>query len=255
VRQPALDTIAVVETPEHVRFSFELAGPARRIAAYTLDLLVRALLMALFAVAGALGGLAGAEGLSGVGAGLWLALGFAVEWGYFVLLESLMNGQSVGKRAMRLRVVTVDGRPLSFAQIVLRNLLRATDVLPVFYALGVLVMAQDRVFRRLGDMVAGTLVISEQSKKLEEPLVITPAPTPRELYELPQRPELAPKELEAIERFLRRLNLYSGARELELAEMVAPLLARRMGLRYSHPVRFLALLYHRATRRGTRANS
>ncbi len=245
----AIDTVAVVETPEHVRFSFELAGPARRVGAYLIDLLLRAAVSFVLFVIALLGGLAVDEGLGGVSVGLLMVFIFFMDWGYFVLLEMLMGGQSVGKRALRMRVVTSDGRPLSFVQSVLRNLLRAADFLPLVYTLGLIVMAQDRRFRRLGDIVANTLVVVEERSKIEGALVIHPPPTPQELYEIPQRPDLSPRDLEALERFLRRLDRYAPAREIELAEMVAPIYAERMGLRYRHPVRFLALLYHRATGR------
>src|SRR5690606_13717654 len=124
---PALDTISLVETPEHVSFSFEVAGPVRRVIAYLIDLMVRSIVLMVLAFVAIIGEATGGSGLSGVGTGLWLTLAFAMEWGYFVLLEMLMSGQSIGKRALGLRVVTADGRPLGFGASVLRNLVRAAD--------------------------------------------------------------------------------------------------------------------------------
>jgi uncharacterized RDD family membrane protein YckC len=216
---------------------------------------VRAALLLAIGVAAALGGAIGDEGLQGVGMGLMLVTAFFLEWGYFVVLEVAMNGQSVGKRALRLRVVTSDGRPLSFTQSVLRNLLRAADFLPLLYALGVLIVARDRLFRRLGDMVAGTLVLVEERNKIHAPLVVSPLPTLHELYEIPQRPNLSPKELDAVERFLRRVGQHAPARELELAEMIAPTLAQRLGTQYRDPVRFLSLLHYRSTHKGAHADA
>jgi uncharacterized RDD family membrane protein YckC len=248
-REP-LDTTAVVETPEHVRFRYQLAGPARRIIAYIIDLFVRGAIVLAILMLGALGGALGFEGLAGAGVGVVLVLMFAVEWGYYVLLETLTAGRSIGKRAMRLRVVKQGGLPLGFGDSVLRNLLRAADFLPNLYALGLLVMGNDRWFRRLGDMVAGTLVISEERIRMQQALRINPVPTAAELARLPERPPLSPGDVEAIELFLRRTGELSPARENELAEMVAPIYARRMGVRYRDAARFLALLYHRATERG-----
>jgi uncharacterized RDD family membrane protein YckC len=247
-REP-LDTTAVVETPEHVRFRYQLAGPARRIIAYVIDLFVRGAIVLAIAMVASLGGALGPEGVAGFGLGAVLVVVFVVEWGYYVLLETLTAGRSVGKRAMRLRVVKQGGLPLGFGDSVLRNLLRAADFLPNLYAIGLLVMGNDRWFRRLGDMVAGTLVISEERIRMQQALRINPEPTAAELSRLPERPPLSPGDVEAIELFLRRAGELSPARENELAEMVAPIYARRMGVRYRDAARFLALIYHRATER------
>ena len=80
---------------------------------------VTLVIASVFATAAALGGALGHEGLSGVGQGVLLTLAFVLEWGYFVFLESLWQGQSIGKRALKLRVVTSDGRALGFLQSVL----------------------------------------------------------------------------------------------------------------------------------------
>jgi uncharacterized RDD family membrane protein YckC len=249
-RREPFDTTAVIETPEHVRFQYQLAGPARRIIAYVIDLFFRGAIVFAIAMVAALGGALGSNGLAGAGFGAVLVVIFAVEWGYYVLLETLTGGRSIGKRALRLRVVKQGGLPLGFGDSVLRNLLRAADFLPSFYAIGLLVMGNDRWFRRLGDMVAGTLVISEERVRMQQALQIRPPPTPHELERLPERPPLSPGDVEAIELFLRRAGELSPARENELAEMIAPLYARRLGVRYRDAARFLALLYHRATERG-----
>jgi uncharacterized RDD family membrane protein YckC len=250
VEREPLDTTAIVETPEHVRFSYQLAGPARRIIAYVIDLFIRGAIVVAIVVGASIGGATGSDAITGASFGAVLLVMFAVEWGYYVLLETLSGGRSIGKRAMRLRVVKQGGLPLGFGDSVLRNLLRAADFLPSLYAIGLLVMMNDRWFRRLGDMVAGTLVISEERIRMQQALRINPPPTAAELSRLPERPPLSPGDVEAIELFLRRAGELSPARENELAEMVAPIYARRMGVRYRDAARFLALIYHRATERG-----
>lgn len=246
-----IDTIAVVETPERVRLEFKLAGPAQRAAAYAIDLVVRSLLALALALVSIAGGRAPAGMIHGASIGIVLVVLFAVEWGYYVLLETLMGGRSIGKRALRLRVVKHDGLPLGFGDSVLRNLLRAADFLPGFYAIGLVVMMQDGSFRRLGDLVAGTLVVSEEAGHIERPIRITPPPSAAELLEIPERLPLLPREVEAIELFLRRSGELAPARELELAEIVAPTFARRIGVRYRHAPRFLALLHDLSARRAS----
>jgi len=243
-----LDTSIDLETPERVRFSFRLAGPAQRAVAYFIDVLVRvAVLFALWFVAGFLG-LFGTDGIGGAGMGLVLLGLFLVEWGYYVVCERFMNGASLGKRALELRVVRSDGLPIGFAESVLRNLLRAADFLPFGYAIGVVVAAIDPRFRRLGDLAAGTMVVVERRQPVFPAVVIRPPVEPRELEAIPQRPPLSQEELEAIELFLRRSTSLNPARGQELAELVAPVFERRMQLRHRDATRLLALLYQRARR-------
>jgi uncharacterized RDD family membrane protein YckC len=157
-RPGAIDTVTDIDTPERVRFSCRLAGPGQRAAAYLLDFIVRVGLVMACALAALGAGIGGRE-LLGVGAGLMLVVLFLLEWGYYVVCELVMHGQSIGKRAFGLRVVKTDGLPIGFSESVLRNLLRAADFLPTFHVVGAIAMSLDPRFRRLGDMVAGTLVI------------------------------------------------------------------------------------------------
>jgi uncharacterized RDD family membrane protein YckC len=240
-----LDNTVEVETPEHVRFRFHIAGPTRRALAYLIDTVVRAILLVLLEIVLVLGTRTGSHldsGHSLTGGGTLLAL-FALEWGYFVLCESLWNGTTPGKRALRLRVVKVGGTPLSFMDSVLRNLLRAADFLPVAYLLGLLVMSWDSRFARLGDRAAGTMVVIEDPVRVAPAIALVPPATEDEMARFPARISLTPTESESLELLLRRRDL-SAARRSELADMLAPALARRLGVPAHDPVRFLALVYH-----------
>jgi len=245
-RHAPLDTVTDIDTPERTRFSCRLAGPGQRALAYLLDCAVRGagLLMLLAVAVGA--GLPGSR-LSGVGTGLALVALFVVEWCYYVACELWLNGQSFGKRALKLRVVCNDGLPIGLRESILRNLLRAADFLPSWYAIGGLVMSLDPQFRRLGDLVAGTFVIVEGSEPILPAIAISPAPTLEELRELPAHVACQAQELDAIEHLLRRKLHLSSARVQELALLLAPRLARRFNVQYTDPLRFLALVYHRAT--------
>ena len=238
-----LDNTVEVDTPEHVRFRFRVAGPTRRAWAYLLDLLVRfgVLLLLELVLVSATGVHLGA-GKSITSSGSLLAL-FLIEWGYFVGFEALWNGTTPGKRALKLRVVKAGGYPLSLMDSVLRNLLRTADFLPVGYLLGLLSMVWDGRFARLGDRAAGTMVVIEDPVRVAPSISLNPPPTPAELEAFPQRVLLPLPEREAVELLLRRRDL-SPARRMELAEMIAPVLARRLGMKLGDPVRFLALLYH-----------
>jgi uncharacterized RDD family membrane protein YckC len=216
--------------------------------AYGLDVVVRAAVLLAFVLLGNISGAIGFAGLSGFGSGTTLVLVFFLEWGYYVVCELLLDGRSLGKVALRLRVVTDAGRPLGFFQSVIRNLLRAADFLPVGYAVGLLAMAQDRHFRRLGDLAAGTLVVREENLALQRTLELVDPPTLEELALIVQHPALSKGELDAIDVFVRRERQLHPSRAEELAELIAPRLAKRFGLNLSSHARTLRLLYCAARR-------
>lgn len=239
-----LDTRTSIETPEHVVLSYHLAGPIRRGLAWGLDTLVRGLVLVglgtLLGISAAVGG----DHLDSLKNGLVLVVFFLLEWGYFVLCDVLMSGRSLGKKAFGLRVVSAQGLPVGLGDSLLRNLLRGADFLPVGYVLGVVCMLFDARFRRLGDWVAGTLVIYEPRVAWRAPPRLTPPPSQAELDWLPTRVVLSAAEREAIELFMLRMHELPQARADELGDILALPLAKRMRLRYAHPARFLGLLYH-----------
>jgi len=232
-----LDTTISIETPEHVQLKYELAGPSRRALAYLVDGLARGAIVGVFAIILAL------SGGSGFRTGVTLILVFLLEWGYFVICELTMAGRSPGKRALELRVVTLDGSPISFGDSVLRNLLRAADFLPSLYVFGALSMLFDSRFRRLGDLAAGTMVVYERRQRLRPAIRIEPPPTERELRRFPERVVLASDVVLALEHFLRKAHELSELRADEVADLLARPYAARLGVRYKDPMRFVQLLY------------
>lgn len=225
-----------------------MAGPSRRFFAYTIDAIIRYGFAAIVMIFAVMGEMLAPNELGMASQGVILLVLFMVEWGYYVLCEALMSGRSPGKALLRLRVVSSDGHPLTIASSMLRNLLRAADWLPGAYALGLAVMSRDRRFRRLGDLVAGTMVVVEERHAVEGAVQVHPPPTPQELAWFPDRIPLATSDIDAIELLLRRMPALGMARTNELAEIVAPSYARSLG--YFGPIRdasrFLAVLYYRA---------
>jgi uncharacterized RDD family membrane protein YckC len=192
----------------------------------------------------------------GAGVGVLLLLLFAIQWVYFAVLEA-WRGTTPGKFALGCRVVTTWGRPIGFRAAALRNVLRAADALPLTYTAGLLSfaglasMSVTRRFQRLGDLVAGTMVIVPERAKAAAPLVLWPAAQPQELAQLAGADvRLDADERLAIEMFLRRRKRLGPAREFELAAMISGGIAARFGLRTSDPSRALALLYDRAANAG-----
>lgn len=92
---------------------------------------------------------------------------FAIYNGYFIVLEWLMNGQTPGKRLLHIRVIKQGGYALRFYDTLSRNLLRVIDFLPFFYGVGLVSLLLTRDSRRLGDLVAGTLVVYQEPEQVE----------------------------------------------------------------------------------------
>ena len=253
--RPPLDTDVAIETPEHIVFHYRVAGPARRALGHALDLLLCygavALLGIVVLLAAMGGGITTGELTAAAKAGMGLVLLalFAVQWIYFVVCEAVY-GRSPGKMAVGVRVVTTSGRPIGLRAAALRNLLRAADLLPVAYLTGVVSMALSSRFQRLGDLVAGTMVVIPESARAARALELSPPAEPRELRDLPEHVALDAEERSAIELFLRRRHTLGAARERELASMIARPLGERLGYTHGDPSRLLALVYDRAVNAG-----
>lgn len=216
-------------TPESVDLVFEPAGAGSRFVAAVIDGLIQgALIAALSFTIPAVLGVAGAANSSileagmGVGLAVLLISGAAVLFLYQMFFELLWKGQTPGKRALGLRVLQADGRPADYVQIVGRNLMRIVDFLPALYSAGVLTILLTRHNQRLGDLVAGTVVVREGRAArfvLAVPeLNRTPTVSPALLRERLSR--LQDGDLEPVRAFL--------ARRWDLPEAVRRDLARRM---------------------------
>jgi uncharacterized RDD family membrane protein YckC len=144
----------VVTTPEHVEVRLEPAGAGSRFLAITIDNLVTygAPLLFLMLALPVLGGL---------GWALAITFAFTLNIGWHVYYETRRGGRTPGKRALGLRVVDARGLPISLHQSVVRNIVRTLDAAPIFYGVAAVTTLIDGSRRRLGDLVAGTLVIRE----------------------------------------------------------------------------------------------
>lgn len=240
-----LDTTASVETPERVRFRYRLAGPGRRAAAWLVDTLVRVVVFVLMAFGVLL--TAGSEVLFGAGMGLMLVVAFLLEWFYGVFFETLLAGRTPGKMLLDLRVVRGDGSPGRFPDFLLRNLLRGIDFLPLLFGVGVAVMLVDRRMRRLGDLVADTVVVAESRATVLGAVILDPPLSEEERRSLPARVDLRRDEVQLIEDFLRRRPRLGAERAEELAWLLGPRLSERTGIRAPTWERVLALAWVRAT--------
>lgn len=224
IAQP-LSNRTYLETPENVRLAFRLAGPGTRLGAYAIDLLIRAFLF--FGLTKLLQYLLPFVGTD-IGTGVILVSLFVLEWGYGALFETWWNGQTPGKRFLNLRVIKTEGYAIGFYDAVLRNLLRAADFVPMFYAAGFVSMLATSRMQRIGDIVAGTMVIRETHRDLRGDLagLADYEPFPMAEFEHDYRP--SEKTTEAIEILFRRRLELAPARVDEIASVLAEPMGQRL---------------------------
>lgn len=243
-----------VVTPENISFKHDLAGPFQRLPALMIDLLIQAAAMLAVVLAFTCSGVG-----FHLGFGPMLVLIFFMQWFYFGAFEALWNGQTPGKRAARLRVVTIYGQPITGTQAVLRNLLRFVDMMPVAgipglegltiptFQLGLLSMAASDSQQRLGDLVCGTIVIREEPDphygvvRFSEPLVAQLA------GELPRTFVISRTLALTLSNYVQRRNMFSWPRRSEIARHLGEPLCRRLSLpgNMNHDL-LLCALYHKA---------
>jgi uncharacterized RDD family membrane protein YckC len=237
-----MDAMVRLTTPERIVFDYPLAGPFRRFAAYLVDLaLVVVLVFAAFTTSMFLA--------LGAGAGLGPALVayFLISWGYGAFSEGVFSGQTVGKRALGVRVVSERGVPITAAQAVLRNLVGAVDgMVPFFFLVGLSSMFLTRKFQRLGDLAAGTMVIIEERRPRLGLVRLQDARVQSVLDRLPARIAAGSNLARALSDYVRRRHRFGRALRDEMAEP----LAGPLRLQYGLPAResadtVLCAVYHR----------
>jgi len=228
-----------VETPEQVQLHLELAGLGTRSIAFVLDGLIRysvlismvvvALLILTLGLNNTMDNLMSTTGTKLIVVVLIIAY-FATEWGYFAVFEWLWNGQTPGKRAMHIRVLKDGGGPISFLDAALRNLLRPIDSSGPTCAFGIVFIFFNRHNKRIGDIVARTIVVRERPKTVTELLKPTTYPVavgPDKFSELVQRVSLPANEHEMINRFLQRRGQLDRASRQRLAQQIVGVIVAR----------------------------
>lgn len=181
--------------------------------------------------------------------GFIVMLVFLFQWGYFALFEAFWNGKTPGKRAAKIRVIHRSGRAMSFLESLARNLVRTIDYLPSFYAVGVVAIFMNKQNQRLGDMVAGTLVVHDRevdtphwgemgNRTFTASTFAPPEPANslmspphlRVVLSMPSLAKLNANDLQVLEGFLaRRLDMELAVRAA-LAQKIAAALCAKSGL-------------------------
>jgi len=214
---PAAGEKLIIETPEQTSIEFPLAGIGSRFLAVLIDTLIQIAVVILLALIFV--GLGFSFGATGFGqsstAVVWITailifVYFLLMYGYFMLFESIWNGQTPGKRLTHIRVIKDSGQPITAIDAVGRNLLRLVDQMPFAYGIGVLCAWISPQSKRLGDYVAGTVVVHEKPFESVTPQWDAPAQSATHQYGANR---LTPEEFALVETFLsRRSALEAGVR-------------------------------------------
>jgi uncharacterized RDD family membrane protein YckC len=241
-----------IDTPELVSIEMPIAGIGSRFIALIVDyliLIVGGIVVTLVMIVVVAAVHAFAHWSQNWVVAFILILVFLVNWGYFALFEAFWNGKTPGKRAAKIRVIHRSGRAISFVEALARNLVRAVDYLPGFYAVGVVAIFFSKQNQRLGDMVAGTLVVHDReidtphwgemgNRTFTSSTFAMPAaesspmapPHLRVVLSTPSLTKLTASDLQVLEGFFaRRLDMELAVRAA-LAQRIATALCAKSGL-------------------------
>ena len=246
----ALDTTYEVVAPENVAFQYRAAGPFIRAFAYALDVFVIFLTFVLFSmllgeILRFFGARSNRELASSLFAFFFILGALFAFWFWNAFFEAFWGGRTPGKAIMGLRTTTTAGRPISFPQALLRNVLRSADL-----ALGpfcVVVMGANDRMARLGDLAAGTIVVNERLQRrhtqraiFHEQLIVNIASN------IPDEFSASETTMKALALYVSRRLALSPPRRYEIAAPLASTLARRARFPYRvDPDAFLCALYQK----------
>jgi uncharacterized RDD family membrane protein YckC len=214
----ATEDILVIETPERVALHFALASIGNRFLACAIDHALQVLTLILMIIAFTLVANYSTFGERLMNASKWVQAAmvivlFLILSSYFAFFEWIWNGQTPGKRWLKLRVIREDGRPVTFWEAAIRNLLRTFDMMPApFYSIGLISVFVSSSDQRVGDMIAGTVVVREREAEAPVFAQVFESSVSEVAMRRAFKPvefsasldSLTEREIEVVEAFLRR---------------------------------------------------
>ena len=230
-----------IEAPEKIVFSYRYAEPGARMAAFFLDMVIQAVILILFALLfwGILNGDSlfsntFSENFGMLGYGFFYLLLFFMQWFYFLLFEAFWNGRTPGKRVMKIRVIKKNGEALDFSSLLLRNFMRAVDGFPTLHIIGGIVCVLDRENRRIGDILAQTLVVYDNQKNTQLPDFSVPFEVldlyQKEIHEIRSKRSLDEKDLYVIRRYFNEREKIPVQRRQAVIEKLAAEVRKKLEL-------------------------
>ena len=224
-----------IDTPEQIALELPLAGIGSRLLALATDSLLQMAALLLLFIVGALVSLGDYASLGGqvdrfvsqtIGAIVLVLVPFCLYWGYFALFEIIWNGKTPGKRMAGIRVIHQSGRPMTVIECIGRNLMRGVDILPGVYGVGLICMMCNKQNRRVGDFVAGTIVVHDKTQES-----VSPTWGDRAANEAvqPELRKLAPDDLVLIETYLSRRYEVDAVVRVTTAQRIVAMLTQKTG--------------------------
>ncbi len=218
----------VIDTPEQIPLEFPLAGIGSRFLALAVDTSIQVVAgLGLVILAVAVGLRSSRLSTHRTWVLAFVALfWFLLQFAYFAFFEAIWNGQSPGKRLTHLRVIQDSGRPITVYEAVARNLLRIVDSFPAFYGVAIVSALLSSKSKRLGDYIAGTVVVHEKPAALETGVRWdSPQASGGSRYDVSR---LAPEEFQLIEAFLLRRNQLASEVRTQTARKILQRFAGRL---------------------------
>jgi uncharacterized RDD family membrane protein YckC len=217
-----------IDTPEQTALEYPIAGLGSRFLALLADTAIQVVLAFFAVIIGTFIAAALAK-IWGLGPqwifAIIIVFAFLLNSGYFALFETVWNGQTPGKRFAQVRVIKDDGRPIGAYEAIVRNALRLVDVLPGMYGVGLISIFLSRQSKRLGDYVAGTVVVHEKTLEGVRPYVAT---TIDETLPPIDATKVTLEEVQLIETFLNRRDNLEPAVRTTMASQISDRLAKKM---------------------------
>ena len=235
----ATEDILIIETPERVPLHFALASIGNRFIACAIDHALQVVAILLMVIGFTLIANYASIGEQLTSAPKWvtailIVVVFLIFSSYFAFFEWLWNGQTPGKRWLKLRVIREDGRPVTFWEAAVRNLVRTLDMMPApFYSIGLISVFISSSDQRVGDMVAGTVVVREREAEAPAFARVFASPVSDPALRRSFKPvdfvaeldALSESEIQVVETFLRRRwDLVDMARQWMAWRVSLPLL-------------------------------
>ena len=230
------EEVLIIETPERVPLHFSLASIGNRFLACAIDHAIQGVALGLIGIAALIVASFSFLERTMASAPKWvlalmIILLFLVFAGYFTFFEWIWSGQTPGKRWLKLRVIREDGRPITFWEASVRNLLRPLDMFPMgSYSIGLVAVFASTRDQRIGDMVGGTVVVREREAEAPDFTKVFAMPVSDPAMRRSFVPvdftaslsSLTESEIQVVETFLRR--------RWELTEVVRQWMAWRVSL-------------------------
>lgn len=217
-----------IDTPEQTALEYPIAGLGSRFIAILADTAIQLVLAFFVIIVASIVGI-GLAVFGGLGpqwiVAIVVVLLFLLNSGYFALFEIFWNGQTPGKRYVQVRVIKDDGRPIGAYEAIVRNALRLVDILPAMYGVGLVSIFLSGQSKRLGDFVAGTVVVHEKTLEGVRPYAETKIDETLPPIDVTQ---VTLEEIRLIETFLNRRDSLEPVVRTTMAMQIANRLADKM---------------------------